>query len=280
MNLFPNREHVRRPARRGFTMVEIAIALGVIAIALVAIIGVMPTGVNVQRTNREDTILNLDGRLWLEAIRTGARGLHDLTNRVEAIWITNQAPSFSQARVTIHTNSPLASRTGNPAIDGSMTNGECIVGLLSRPKYVFTNRPPEYITNHVVAYVHALSGPAADQNRFVRSNRMDFMYRLTSEIVPLAAIPPILTNFTVSGLSTQEVTLRSNNWLVARNQAVNAYDVSLTLQGPVIYRGGKVGYQVLGTPKTFRTIVNAEQLFDPVRGLFLFDPSTYLQVRP
>src|SRR6185503_19757012 len=46
-----------KPALAAFTMVEIAISLGVIAIALVAILGVLPTGVRVQRDNREDTIL-------------------------------------------------------------------------------------------------------------------------------------------------------------------------------------------------------------------------------
>ena len=40
-----------------FTMMEIAISLAVIGIALVAIIGVLPIGMNVQQTNREETIV-------------------------------------------------------------------------------------------------------------------------------------------------------------------------------------------------------------------------------
>src|SRR5437773_10967211 len=68
-----------------FTMVEIAISLGVIAIALVAILGVLPTGVRVQRDNREDTILNQEGTFWVEAIRSGSRGLNYLTNYVDMI---------------------------------------------------------------------------------------------------------------------------------------------------------------------------------------------------
>ena len=63
----------QRPAARGrknaaFTMVEIALCLGVIAFALVAIIGVLPTGLRVQRDNREDTIINQEGLLWVDAI--------------------------------------------------------------------------------------------------------------------------------------------------------------------------------------------------------------------
>ena len=283
MELPRNRPNGDRGAAEGFTMVEIAIALGVIAIALVAIIGVMPIGVNVQRTNRDDTVLNQDGKLWMEAIRTGARGLDYLTNHVEAIWITNVSAAASH--LTIFTNAPGRTNEINPTttLNGSLTNGERVVGLLSRPKYFFLNPTPpatglEVITNHVFAYVHALSGTAADQNPFMRSNRMDFLYRLTSEVVPFNPFPPTLTNFGVSGLSTQEWVIRSNNWLLARNHGVNAYEVLLTLQGPVIHRGASLGYQVLGTPKTFRTVVSAGQVFN--QGLFLFQPENYVQVRP
>ncbi len=57
-----------------FTMVEIAISLAIIGIALVAIIGVLPLGMNVQKDNREETIINQDATVLLEAIRSGARG--------------------------------------------------------------------------------------------------------------------------------------------------------------------------------------------------------------
>ena len=76
------------PATRrssAFTMVEIAISLAVIGIALVAIIGVLPLGMNVQRDNREATVINQDATVFIEAIRDGAQGLNDLTNYVYAI---------------------------------------------------------------------------------------------------------------------------------------------------------------------------------------------------
>src|SRR5664280_2637396 len=68
-----------------FTMVEIAICLAIIGFALVAIIGVLPIGMNTQRDNREETIINQDATVFIEAIRGGARGLDDLTNYVYAI---------------------------------------------------------------------------------------------------------------------------------------------------------------------------------------------------
>src|SRR5205809_5047379 len=83
-----------RPTRAGFTMVEIALSIAVVAFALVAILGVLPTGMTVQKDNRDDNVINQEGRYWLEAIRSGARGIEDLTNYVESITITNRKKSL------------------------------------------------------------------------------------------------------------------------------------------------------------------------------------------
>ncbi|MEN9572387.1 MAG: hypothetical protein RL514_242 [Verrucomicrobiota bacterium] len=63
----------RQPVRGelAFTMVEVALSLAIVAFALVAIIGVMPVGLNVQRDNREDTIMSQEASLLIGAIRAG-----------------------------------------------------------------------------------------------------------------------------------------------------------------------------------------------------------------
>jgi hypothetical protein len=66
-------------------MVEIAICLGVIAIALVAIIGVMPTGMRVTQDNREETVIDQDARYFMQAIRLGAPGDVQLAGQVESV---------------------------------------------------------------------------------------------------------------------------------------------------------------------------------------------------
>jgi type II secretory pathway pseudopilin PulG len=73
MNLRQHRMVFQRRSVEAFTMIEIAIALGVIAFALIAIIGILPTGLQTERDNREETIINQDARLLLEAIRSGGR---------------------------------------------------------------------------------------------------------------------------------------------------------------------------------------------------------------
>ena len=82
----------KRP-QAAFTMVEIALCLAIIGFALVAIIGVLPTGLNVQKENREETIINQEAAVWMDAIRNGAQGYDDLTNQVIAI--TNYVWSYT-----------------------------------------------------------------------------------------------------------------------------------------------------------------------------------------
>ncbi len=75
---------LRAQHQAGFTMMEIAIAIGVIAFALIAIMGVLPTGMHIQRDNRQDTIINQDGAYLLEAMRNAAQDIPDLHTFVES----------------------------------------------------------------------------------------------------------------------------------------------------------------------------------------------------
>src|SRR3954452_12728187 len=77
----------RRGAQLAFTMIEIALSLAVIGFALVAIIGILPTGMSVQKDNREDTIIGMDATYLMETLRSGARGPDLLTNHI--VCITN-----------------------------------------------------------------------------------------------------------------------------------------------------------------------------------------------
>ena len=253
-----------KTAVAAFTMVEIAISLGVIAIALVAILGVLPTGVRVQRDNREDTILNQEGVFWLEAIRSGSRGLDYLTNYVDLITISNTSAVLAFPSPAFSTRVPTK-------VD-VLTNGQQIVGLLTFPKYISDPTTGNVTTNHVTALVRAITGSAVEKSASARD--MAFGYRMTSEVVPMNVYPPVLTNFTASGLSLTNVLIRSNLWRLARNQGRNFYELRLTLQGPVIPKGKS--YDLLGTPKTFRTLVSGA-VKATTDGYFVL-PSTFVQV--
>src|SRR5688572_8662108 len=139
---------------RAFTMVEIALSLAVVAFALVAIIGILPLGMTVQKDNREDTLINQEGRFWIETIKSGSRGLHDLTNYVE------------QIKIEPKPNGPFPVITVDNRQNSYLTSSD-IVMLLSVPKYEFigTNR----YTNRITARVKAITGPATEQAPFTNN---------------------------------------------------------------------------------------------------------------
>jgi len=148
------------PGRAGFTMIEIAICLAIIGIALVAIIGVLPLGMRTQRDNREETIINQDASLLLEAIRNGSIGQQDLTNYV--LGITNYCV-FYPRNPSISTGIPY------PYGAAGFTNAAQIIGLLSTPQYVWTDFKPLAniyyggYSNHIVATIRSMSGYAIEK---------------------------------------------------------------------------------------------------------------------
>lgn len=224
------------PAHSGFTMIEIAIALAVIAFALVAIIGVLPTGINVQKDNREDTIVNQDAPYWLEAIRNGAKGLDYLTNFVETITISNTAISNTVREFTIFTNAPNPPPP-MPPLDGSMTNGRRIVGLLTIPKYQL--RTNIVVTNYIVAKVRALTGSATEQG--TANPDFAFSYYMTVETTPYTSQPiasnsinsAFGTNFALGTNPLHTAQLKAN-WTEARTRQANLSEARLTFRWPLI----------------------------------------------
>jgi type II secretory pathway pseudopilin PulG len=178
-------------------MIEIAICLAIIGFALVAIIGVLPYGMNTQRDNREETVINQDATVLLETIRSGALGADTLTNNVYAI--TNNWGYYNvNGTVTYGTDGftiTAASFNGTPNNYYSLTNGANIIGRLSTPEFTDTIGNPisdifgvNYTSNHVVAYVRSISGLAAEkppQNNSIMVNDT-FTYRVYCVNAPMA----------------------------------------------------------------------------------------------
>jgi type II secretory pathway pseudopilin PulG len=260
----------------GFTMVEIAICLAVIGIALISIIGVLPIGMNTQRDNREETIINLDATVFVEAIRGGARGLDDLTNYVYAI--TNYWTEYNaNGRVVAgggginngytFNNSSVAS--GYYSSGSPLTNGMNIVGLLSTPEYTYFNGFPTNnlfsggYSNHVVAYVHSISGPAIEKppqnNDIVVGD--SFGYRILCVNAPVA-------------MDTNIFSLPSAQQFYTKQLAANLHELRLTFLWPQ-QPNGKVG----PGRQTFRTMV-AGQIVQANNGqwLYFYQPQSFVNV--
>lgn len=239
----------RNVGERAFTMVEIAISLAVVAFALVAILGVLPTGLQVQRDNREETIINSDGAYILEAIRSGNDQLGLLTN----VYLVSL--NFRNGDRRVIPNDPF-----NPQI-----TGQTLLGLLGTPKGT-GNRG----LSNVVAWVRALNSSAIDRDPDARE--VAFRYQLTAEVQPYLGYPPSETN----NLST--------NYLARLNSLQNhLYEVRLTFQWPLFRdnvnapQNARVGLR----RRTFRTLVAGTQVYQQTnllgteRLVFYFQPSTY-----
>jgi type II secretory pathway pseudopilin PulG len=203
-------------ANAAFTMVEIALCLGIIAFALVAIIGIMPTGMQVQKDNREDTIVDVEGNTLLDAIRMGNTNSAAISNNYE--WIQ------------VYSNNVLIS--SNYAA-GILPTWE-IIGLLSAPKYEY---PSPGVTNVFVtrAKFRANSGPIWTQSTNANLRALAFGYLVTSEVVQFAPV-----NQSVQAISNSITT--------------NLFDVRLTLQWPVYTNNS--GITTGAGKQSFRTMIS------------------------
>jgi hypothetical protein len=252
-------------------MIEIAIAIAVIAFALVAIIGVLPTGMNVQQDNREDTIVNQDGPFFIEAISQGNRGLDYLTNYVESITVhsfgKNPATGAPIPETTIiFTNAPGFS---DGTYDGSMTNGARVIGILSIPKYEGSD-PFKRVTNSVVAKVRALTGSATEQG--TANPDFAFKYQMTSEVIPYqgSQVPVASTNFNDLSLTNQaDIDARKAEWVRVTSREDHSAEIKLTFRWP-LFQGDRTG----PGRQSFRTLVSGARS-KPIEGFTYFQPQIF-----
>lgn len=263
-----------RDNEQAFTMVEIALSIAIVAFAMVAIIGVLPTGLQVQRDNREETIINQDGAYLLEAIRSGGLGLDELANFVERITITNRSRGWSI--------SYFGSRLPEVGRQIPLTNGHFIIGMLSVPTYQskenYRGGRTILSTNEVTALMRSISGSASQRFQSQEFRENAFTYLLTTTIVPYF---PIATN----NIPSRNPDLVA---LTASNVMNNLYDVRLHFRWPVVNVSGEgedMQYQVGKREQVFRSLVNGRltqtngSRFVPnnhyTTNLFYFQPSTF-----
>jgi type II secretory pathway pseudopilin PulG len=258
-------------------MVEIAICLAIIGFALIAIIGVLPIGMNTQRDNREETVINQDATVFIEAIRNGARGLDDLTNYVYLItnnWTLynpDGTPKNSGANGYTYLNS--SAPPGTPYHPSSpINNGTNIIGLLSTPEYMDISGLPiptlmkGGYSNHVVAYVRSISGPAVEKppqdNQIIQADA--FGYRVLCVNAPVAVDTNIFT-----------LPPANPGYLYNQQLTANLHELRLTFLWPQLPNGN------LGSSRqTFRTMVAGQIVTNIVAGqvLYFYQSQSFINV--
>ncbi len=272
-------------------MIEIALSLAIIGFALLAIIGILPLGMNLQKENRNETIINQDASIFLAAMRNGAQGADMLTNYV--ISITNSVvhytprgqPSVTRFGYTL-TNSTIGAALSDPQMP--LTNGFRIIGLLCTPQIYTLPQGQGFLSNHVVSYFRSISGPASEKYPQTDASVQDFglSYKLICNVGAYSTnyFDPTWTN--VIGLSTNSPLFapRYNYSIVVSNLQWNLHDVRLTFLWPLL-PNGDVGRE----RQVFRTMVGGELIGTTDRGyppngygglpvfLYFFQPRTYVK---
>jgi hypothetical protein len=259
---------------------------------------------NVQKENREDTIINADASVFMDAIRNGARGLDDLTNYVFAI--TNSVWQFNargQGSFLYNLGYTYTDSSTSPKFP--ITNGFRIVGLLSTPKFISIGGG-NYLSNYVVAYVRSMSGAASE--KFPQTNKnvqeLTLSYRLIPEILPYDALKyapgatvaggvgypglydPVWTNFNDPTLwspttNLTEITSRSNFWRIARVLNTNMCDIRLIFRWPLL-SGGNAGNrrQVFRTSVASHLLYTNDPTVNPAWPVYFFEPRTFVRAMP
>ena len=277
-----------RTSRGGFTMIEIALCLAVIGFALIAIIGVLPIGMNVQKENRWETVVDEDAFVWMNALRGGGRGYDDLTNFV--VSITNTVTTLAGGPNSAPTGTPkvysytrfgswMDSTPTTPLVP--LTYGSNIVGVLSTPRITsvtFGNQTTWY-SNHVAAYVRGMSGPAHEKYPQNNSNVLDtaFMYRMIPDITSYVPIDTNSINIPTDPQGNPIFGPAFNRARLVSYLERNSSDIRLTFRWPVIANGDIGNYR-----QSFRTFVGgppasvATNPKDPTQPiLYYYQPAIY-----
>jgi prepilin-type N-terminal cleavage/methylation domain-containing protein len=282
----------------GFTMIEIALCLAIIGFALVAIIAVLPRGLDVEKKNREETIIGQDAQVWMDTIRSGAQGYDDLTNYV--ISITNTYGIYrnngnSTVIPPLNVNATLTKSnyfwyTTSATIGSSfpgfwLSNGATIIGLLSTPKWemLSSGAVTTYRSNYLVAYVRAFSG--AEVTKVPQTNTTilgdAFIYRMIVENFPYV---PVDTNSfclncpATNGLTPAQMSDRTNLQYAQEILQTNLHDLRLRFRYPVLPSGEIPSYGLA----TFRELASGQMTnypYDlPQNYLYFIESPTFGQL--
>ncbi|HYE30454.1 MAG TPA: hypothetical protein VEH27_03425 [Methylomirabilota bacterium] len=254
---------LRKNARsdHGFTMVEVALAMGVVVIAMVAILGILPAGMETQKENRDTSLVGDDAAIFMNAIRTGARGMDYLTNHVEEVFLVQKQ---------VDRTGRLVSQLKKVSIGTRFRSGEEVVGSLMAPAIrrpiLPYSQPSPYFRTNVQAIVRSINRSTVDRRDANDPNI--FRYRLTTELNPAQPLP---NPYDSKASDTNIANLHTNEMLFAANSVANLHELRLTIEWPVYQVNNE--WRVGRNRKTYRTLLNGN--VTNIAGYYFFEPNSY-----
>ena len=157
---------IHKELRRGFTIAEVTMAVGIVAFGLVAVFSILPFGLTAQKDNREETIIRYEAEYWLAALQAGGLALEsmDRVERVELVDVNGTVNSINRN----HLSPLVSSNPGQMDLIKAARNDwpVDVCGWLSAPDYIYDNAsPPNQIMRIPSKYarVWANNGPLFDR---------------------------------------------------------------------------------------------------------------------
>ncbi len=83
------------PGKRAFTLPEVALAIGVIALGLVGVFSILPFGLTAQKNNQEETIIRYEAQYWHEALLSDGLLVEDINERVDRVEVYDENASVT-----------------------------------------------------------------------------------------------------------------------------------------------------------------------------------------
>lgn len=186
-----------REMRRGFTLPEVALAVGIIAFGLVAIFSVLPFGLSAQKDNREETVIRYEAEFWFGVLQAGGLPVDSL-ERVESVELTDNTGGVT----VINRNDLVPPNATNPAHVALAERARAgwakdVCGWLSAPDYVWgpaagSGKQPRVPSKF--ARVWAVNGSLFDRiyshrskgGHYLDGGQFAFSYFLQTNIEPVA----------------------------------------------------------------------------------------------
>lgn len=274
----------------GFTMIEIAISLAIVAVAMIAILGILPTGLTVQRENREDTIIDQEAEYYMTIIRNSGMqtGPIDIGSHVHQVFVTRTN------HVTGASNTQTYSERSTTGLGFRWDSRQVVRKLLTTPSWDLGTLPlipdAEFSPNGgmfieeeniVKAVVRAVTGSAA--NNAPANDEGAFHYEMAVSLHPVitpalfsgygpdAGPSTVYNNLSNAGPSGQGELLRQ------AGLASNLWEVELTMRWPVSFIDEDAGTYVLGNNKrSFRSYMAGFVTQDErSRNLYVFNRGVF-----
>lgn len=285
--LIKDQTQCRCPIKKqaGFTMIEIAISLAIVAVAMVAILGILPAGLTVQQENREDTIIDQEAEYYMNVIRNSGMGIGPLFigSHVEQVSII-RTNNLTGASLSV-----LYNQNSTTGLGYNWGSRQVVRKLLSTPSWDLGSLPsvpdarfdPQTGLNIeeqfiVTAAVKAITGSAVELTS--THNEGGFRYELTVSLHP-AVTPALFSGYGPDAGPSQVFLDLQNSGPAGQGELLrqaglnaNLWELELTMRWPLTYVDQQAGTYVLGNNKrTYRSVMAGHVAPDGrSRNLYVF----------